>query len=196
MDNTFKFYKKEKKKDSFIKRFLFNILIKSLIVIALFLICLIYIRQSSKNKINFKNIVYNNSISFARIYNLYSKYLGDVIPFKDQYKDNTKVVSSDKIVYSDIKKDNNGYVLTVSKEYATPCIKSGIVIDKKKSNKYKTIIKIQDKNGLVITYGYLDNLEVSLYDYVEKGEILGNVSDKLYLMFEKDNKYLSYEEYL
>ena len=38
----------------------------------------------------FKEKVYNNSLSFAKIYNLYSKYLGDALPFKDTIKDDTK----------------------------------------------------------------------------------------------------------
>ena len=42
----------------------------------------------------------------------------------------------------------------------------------------------------------LNEVEVKLYDYVEKGEILGSISDKLYINFEKDGKYLSYEKYL
>ena len=47
-----------------------------------------------------------------------------------------------------------------------------------------------------ITYKNLNEVEVKLYYYVEKGEILGSISDKLYINFEKDGKYLSYEKYL
>ena len=34
------------------------------------------------------------------------------------------------------------------------------------------------------------------YDYVEKGEILGTANKKLYMVFQKDNEFLSYEKYL
>lgn len=203
MENSFELYKKKLKKDNSgeehengLKRFLFSIIIKTLIVIALFLGSLIFIRSSDKNKEWFKTNVYNNSLSFAKIYSLYNKYLGDALPFKNTFKDNTKVVSSEKMVYSKIEKENDGYVLTVSDEFLANSIKSGIVIEKKKNETYKNIIKIQDKDGLNITYGFLDEVEVDLYDYVEKGEILGKTSKKLYLIFEKDGKYLSYEGYL
>lgn len=203
MNNSFDLYKKKMKKEknededeSFLSRFLFSIFIKTLIVVILFLGSLIYVKQSDKNKALFKRIVYNNSLSFAKIYNIYNKYLGDALPFKNTFKDNTKLVSEEKITYSDIKKENKGYVLTVLSDFTLSSIKSGIVIEKKKDKKYGNIIKIQDKNGLNITYGFLSESDVKLYDYVEKGEILGKASKKLYLIFEKDGKYLSYEEYL
>lgn len=203
MNNNFDLYKKKLKqekenedKDGFMRKFIFTIFIKSLIVIVLFLAALIYIRQNDNNKEKFKNAVYNNSLSFAKIYNVYNKYLGDALPFKNIFKDNTKVVSNDKLSYSEIKKENDGYMLTVSSDYMVTAIKSGIVIEQKKNETYGNIIKIQDKNGLNITYGCLEEASVKLYDYVEKGELLGKTNQKLYLIFEKDGKYLSYEEYL
>lgn len=203
MDNSFDMYnkklKKEKKDDdnkNTLSKFLFTILIKSLIVVLLFLLSMIFIRQNDKNKKIFKEKVYNNSLSFAKIYNLYSKYLGDALPFKDIIKDDTKKVSNEKITYSSIKKEGDDYLLVVPSNYTLQSIKSGIVIEVKKDDKYKNIVKIQDKSGVNITYKNLNEVEVKLYDYVEKGEILGSISDKLYINFEKDGKYLSYEKYL
>ena len=203
MDNSFDMYnkklKKEKKDDdnkSTLSKFLFTILIKSLIVVLLFLLSMIFIRQNDKNKKIFKEKVYNNSLSFAKIYNLYSKNLGDALPFKDTIKDDTKKVSNEKITYSSIKKEGDDYLLVVPSNYTLQSIKSGIVIEVKKDDKYKNIVKIQDKSGVNITYKNLNEVEVKLYDYVEKGEILGSISDKLYINFEKDGKYLSYEKYL
>lgn len=203
MDNSFELYKKKLKKENnreenggFLRKFLFTVLIKSLIVVVVFLGSLIYIRQSDENKNNFKKFVYSNSLSFAKIYNLYNKYLGDVIPFKNAYKDNTMVVSNEKMTYSNITKENNGFILDVSSEYAISALKSGIVVEKKKNSDYGNMIKIQDKEGLNITYAMASEINVELYDYVEKGELLGKANKKLYLIFEKDGKYLSYEKYL
>ncbi len=199
MYNNMEFKKKSettKKANKFINKFLFSILVKCLIVIVLFLSTLIYIKQDNKNKENVKKIVYQNSLSFAKIYNVYKKYLGDVIPFKNNFKNEIKKVSNEKIVYESIKKENNGYILLVSNNYTVSSIKSGIVIEVKKDDKYNNMIKIQDKDGLNITYGYLTNIDIKLYDYVEKGQILGTCDNNLYLIFEKNNKYLSYEEYL
>lgn len=193
--NSFNLDKKNEKK-SLIKNLVFSMIIKSLIVVVLFLGSLIYIKQSNDNKNKFKNVVYNNSLSFAKIYDVYKKYLGDVIPFKNIFKDNTKLVSSEKLSYEQIKKEDNGYILSVSKDYITPSITSGIIVEKKVSSKYENVITVQDKNGLNITYGLIKNTNVKLYDYIEKGEIIGQASEELYLSFKKDNKYLSYEKVL
>ena len=194
--NSFNMNKKETEKKSFTSKFIYSILVKTLIVVVLFLASLIYIKQSNKNKNNFKNVVYNNSLSFAKIYNVYKKYLGDVIPFKNIFKDNTKLVSSEKLTYKSITKKDNGYLLSISNNYTVSSITSGIVIENKKYSNYINMITVQDKNGLNITYGILNDINVKLYDYIEKGEIIGVASDKLYLSFKKDNKYLSYEEVL
>ena len=87
-------------------------------------------------------------------------------------------------------------MLTVSDEYSVSSLKSGIVVEVRKDDKYKNILTIQDRNGLNITYGYLDNINIKLYDYVKKGELIGNCNKKLYLVFKKGDKYLSYEKYL
>lgn len=188
--------KNEDNKKNYLSKLLFTTAVKILMVTILFLSSLIYIKQSDKNKEKYKNVVYNNSLSFAKIYSIYNEYLGDVVPFKNIFKDNTKQVSTEKITYEKIEKDGNGYLLTVSSDYAVNSIQSGIVIKSTNSDKYNKMITVQDKNGLNVTYGYLDDLSVKLYDYVEKGEILGKANKKLYMIFQKDNKYLSYEEYL
>lgn len=188
--------KKKENKGGTLYKFVFAIVIKSLITIILFLGSMIYIKQSDINKEKFNKVIYKNSLSFAKIYDVYKKYLGDVIPFKNIFKDNTKVVSNEKITYEKIEEKDNGYILTVASEYVVTSINAGIVIEKRSDNEYVNIIKIQDKNGLNITYGYLEDLNIKLYDYVEKGEILGKCNKKLYLLFEKDEKYLSYESYL
>ena len=196
MYESFSSKKKEKKKLSGFFKILYGFLIKTLIVAVIFLVSLIFVKKSDKNKEIIKKTVYKNSISFAKIYGIYKDYLGDVVPFKNIFKNNVKLASSDKISYEKIEKEGNGYTLTVSDDYALQSLKSGIVIELKKDDKYNNLIKIQDKNGLNITYGYLNDLNVKLYDYVEKGEILGTCSKKVYLIFEKKDKYLSYEKYL
>ncbi len=188
--------KKEEKQSSLLWRFGFTMFVKALLVIILFLGALIYVKQSDDNKENFKKIVYKNTISFARIYDVYNKYLGDVIPFKNTFDEKTKMVSNETITYNDIKKENNGYILTVTSNYSVPAIKGGIVTAVKKNETYDNLITIQDKNGLSITYGKLNSVDVKLYDYVDKGQLVGESNKELYLIFEKDDKYLSYEEYI
>lgn len=187
-----KYKSKNNKNDGFsIKKFMYSVLIKSLVVIVLVLGSLIYIKSNTKNKEVFKKIVYAKNISFAKIYNIYQKYIGKV----KTSNDGGVKVSSIKFSYNNVKKENNGYVFNTNDQIIYS-IKSGIVVKKVKSEEYNNLITIQDKDGLEITYGYVNDINVKLYDYVKKDEIIGNISNKVYIKFFKDDKYLTYEEFL
>ena len=43
-------------------------------------------------------------------------------------------------------------------------------------------------------YGNLSNINVKLYDYIEKGTLIGNCNKTLYLIHKKDGKVLDYGE--
>ena len=45
-------------------------------------------------------------------------------------------------------------------------------------------------------YGNISNTSVKLYDYVKKGDILGEVNDYLYLVYKKNGNILNYEDYI
>ena len=185
---------KNNKKENTFKVFLFNMLIKTLIVIILLLGSLIYIKQSDKNKENFEKVVLNNSLSFAKLYDLYQKYIGEVIPFKKDNK-KTSMVSKDKIIYKDIKQEGNGYVLDVSSNYLVQALHGGIVTSIVDDD-YNKQITIQDKRGINITYGLITNTDVKIYDYINSGEIIGTADKKLFLSFIKNGKSLSYDEFI
>ena len=184
------------KKESFLKKILFSTLVKTLVVMIIFLSSSIYIKQSDINKHKFENLVYNNDISFAKIYNLYQKYLGDVIPFKNIFKENKRLVGNEIISYNNITKENNGYIIDVSKNYSVISINDGVVVKITKDKNYKTLVTIQNKEGVNITYGLVYDINVKLYDYIKKSEIIGIANEKLYVSFEKNGKYLTYEKYL
>lgn len=192
-----KYKKKNNKKDNdnkyTFKTFLFNMFIKTLFVIVLFLGAVIFVKYDNNNKKLIKNVVYKKSLSFAKIYNLYQKYIGDALSTKSN--EETLKVSSNEISYTNYKKENNGFIIDVN-DTLMPAIKSGVVISKKKSNTYDYLVTIQDKDGVNITYGMLNDTDIKLYEYVKKDEVLGSIKNKVYLIFEKDGKYLSYEEFL
>ena len=45
-------------------------------------------------------------------------------------------------------------------------------------------------------YGNIESSSLKLYDYVEKGSLVGEVNKYLYLVFSKGDKYLNYEKYI
>ena len=83
-------------------------------------------------------------------------------------------------------------MLSVDSNYMVPVIESGIIIylENKK-------VIISQVNGINTEYSNINASNYKLYDYVEKGKLLGEVDgNKLYLSFEKEGKYLDYKKYI
>ena len=65
-----------------------------------------------------------------------------------------------------------------------------------KDNYGKTII-VQGIDGVDIWYGNVMDTDIKLYDYIEKGNMLGSTKDNvLYLVFQKGGKFLDYKKYI
>lgn len=173
-----------------IKRIIYRILLVAVFVIFGTLI----INKSKKIKDQVYDKVYVNYLNFSYMRNLYDTYLGNVIPFQNIIKDET--VFNEKLKYKDKSVYNNGVKLILSNNIV-PILDSGIVIYiGNKEGLNKTVI-IENIDGVEEWYGNLDNINVNLYDYVKKNDILGDTDNNtLYLEFKKDNKSLDYNKFL
>ena len=180
-----------KKKKNFFISFLNKILICFILIIA----CLIIMKNNTEFKNFIKKEVFHDNISFAYLNNLYNKYFGSVLP---SYKiEDVTPVFNEKLEYKNASKYNNGYKLEVSNSYLVPIIESGIVVYSGNMENYGNVIIIEGIDGVDIWYGNINNVNVKLYDYVNKGDFLGEVvNNYLYLVFEKDKEYLNIEDYL
>lgn len=152
-----------------------------------------------KNDVNIKNTIYNNiynkHFSFAFFKNTYNKYIGNIIPFQNIFKD--KKVFNEKLEYKSLSKYNKGIKLKLNKNYIIPVIKDGIVIfSGNKEGLGKTII-IQGSDGIDIWYANLSNTKLKLYDYAEQNTLVGEAkNDELYMIFQKDGVEIDYKEVL
>ena len=185
----------KKKKQKHIKIFLFKFLITSVLV----LVVLVLTKTNNEYKAIIKQNVYDKNFSFAYVNNLYSKYLGSVLPFNDLklFKDETKQTFNEELEYNEANKYNDGVKLTVAKNYLVPIQESGMVVFTGEKEGYGNIVIIQQVDGVDMWYGNLQNINVNLYDYVEKGKLLGEVVDtSLYLVYQKEGKYIDYKEYI
>ena len=144
----------------------------------------------------YKN-VFQNNMSFAKINELYKKYFGSSLPLTDNVTREADVVSSEKIEYSKIKDYKEGAALTVDEGYAVPFMDSGLIIFAGEKEGYGNTIVVQRPDNVEVWYANLATTNVSLYDYVKKGSIVGEVKDNtLYMVFIKEGKTLDYKEYL
>ena len=166
---------------------------KCLITIIITLVALILMKGSSRFKQNFYKYVYETNISFAKVSNLYNKYFGNVISIPT-YKEQT--VFSEKINYTDANQYYDGVKLSIDKNYLVPAQESGLVVFIGEKENYGNVVIIEQVNGIDMWYGNISNTSVKLYDYVEKGKVLGEANDTLYLVYKKDGNILNYEDYI
>lgn len=57
------------------------------------------------------------------------------------------------------------------------------------------IIVLQD-DGIRVVYGHLNDIQVDVYDRVERGTLLASYQDRIMLIFEKGNQEITYEQAL
>lgn len=169
---------------------------KFLICIILVLGVLIVLKGNPVFKKEVFDKVFSNNINFSKISNIYEKYLGSVFPL-DLKKDNTQTVSSVKLDYTSADKYKDGVSLTVSKNYAVNILKGGIVTFAGEKEGYGNTVIILQADDIEVWYGNLNKIDVSMYDYLKTGSIIGECAgDKLYMVFKKDGKVLDYKEYI
>ena len=171
-----------------------RIVYKILLVVIMVLFGTLIINKSN----NIKDIVYDNVyvnyLNLAHIKSMYNTYLGNVIPFQNTIKD--EMVFNEKLKYRDKSKYNNGVKLTLSNNIVS-ILDSGIVIFIGNKDGFNKTVIIENPDGVEEWYGNLDNINVNLYDYVKKNDILGDtINNTLYLEFKKDNKSLDYNKFL
>lgn len=185
--------KSNKKKTSYINTFFVKLLTCLIIV----MLTLVFIKYDKNNKQIINKYLYKNNITFASINNWYKKHFGDITPFQSLVKENTKLVFNENLVYKDTNIYKNGIQLNVEKNYLIPVIESGIVVFIGNKDDYGKTVIIEQTDGVSVWYGNVDNINVSLYDYVSKGEFLGEAKgDLFYMVFQKNGEYIKYEDYL
>lgn len=178
------------------KRYLFKFVNQFFITIILTLATLIVLKSSSKFKQVFYKEVYEKNFSFAEVNNLYKKYFGSSIPFKDFFEDG-KQVFNEKLVYTEASKYLDGVKLTVNNNYLVPNQMSGLVVFIGEKEGYGNTVIIQQANGIDLWYGNIETVNVKLYDYVETGVLIGTTTnDNLYLVYKKDGEVLDYQNYI
>ena len=171
-------------------------MIRVFVCVLLVLALLIFLKYDKNNKQIIYKYLYENNINFATLNNWYQKHFGDILPFQNIVKDNTKLVFNEDLVYKDASVYKDGVKLNVDSNYLVPIIESGIVVFIGDKDDYGKTVIIQQVDGVDVWYGNVDNINVSLYDYVSKGEFLAEANNSFYMVFQKNGKYIKYQDYL
>ncbi len=197
--NTEEILKKFKSKNKVSKersKYLDGLLTRILIGIILILGSMIFINYKDKNKELYQKYIFTDSLAFHKFNKIYDKYMG-------KFVDESKTIPEDKVVFSEtlsykgIDKYLDGYKLEVGTSYLVPTLQSGIVVFNGDKDDYGKTLIIQGVDGVDIWYCGVDIHEISLYDYIESGSLLGeSASDKITIVVVKDGEFLDFEKYL
>ncbi len=184
------------KKRLILKKHIQLFLLKTMLVIIITLIGLIAVKHDQNIKIAIIKNVYEKSFKFTKTKELYNKYFGSIIPIEKIISEE-KPVFNEKLTYSAHNAYKDGVALTVDSNYLVPALESGVVIFIGEKTDYGQTIIVEQTNGISVFYSNINFVDMKLYDYIEKGSLIGEAKDeKIYLVFSKEGKYLDYKKYI
>ena len=143
--------------------------------------------KKKKNKNDGKGFIYLTKLMITILITITTLLILKIKP-------DLKSSFQEKLTYSSISKYKDGSSLKVTSSYLVPILEDGMIIYTGEKEDYGLTVIIEQANGIEVWYSNLKNYRVKLYDYVEKGTLLGEVDNELYIVIKKDGKYLNYEE--
>jgi len=177
-----------------LKRKVKETLSKLLLTIIVFLIGMILVKNNPERKLFMQVNIYEKSLPFQSVKTLYEKYFGNILSLDKAVK-KTEAVFHEQITYEEIESYKNGVKLKVSSNYIVPVIESGIIVFIGEKEDLGNTVIIEQIDGVDTYYANITLNDKKLYDYVEKGELLGEVNNSLYLAFQRKGEYIDYKNY-
>ena len=188
--------KKTIKKRLVLKKSVRNICTRVLITVIIFLVGMILVKNNTEIKNVILEQIYNKNFKFTKAKKIYEKYFGDILS-SEQFKNDEQAVFQEKLTYKKANTYLDGVALTVDNNYMVPVLETGIVIFMGEKEGYGNTVVIEQIDGVDVSYSNISTDGIQLYDYVEKGSLLGEVNNKkLYLVFQQDGEYLDYKRFV
>ncbi len=184
--------KKNKKEN--IKNKILKYINKVLVVVLFTLFILTMLKSNEQFKTNFYSLVFEKNFSFVQVNEIYKKYFNDILPINLETE---QQVFEETLVYNDTSIYLDGVKLIVDSNYLVPVLENGMVIFIGEKEGYGETVIVEQVNGIETWYSNITNLNVKMYDYIEKGSFLGEaIENNLYLTFKDDGKVIDYKTYI
>lgn len=165
-----------------------------LIAIIFVLISAIFVNSSENNHQMYKKAVFETNMSFTKMEEWYEKYFGNVLPI--DLNPGSTVVNKTTNEFKSVENYHEGVACKTAKGSIISALNSGILVFLGEKENYGNVAIVQGIDGVDIWYGNIENINLSLYDYIEKDTLLGSAKeDQIYLVFQKEGQFLNYEEY-
>ncbi len=190
------YMKKSKKQDNENKKTSYrnSIIKRTLLTATLVLLLLITCNLSEKAKKVINKYIFETNYNFAKINSIYKKYLLDLT--NKTKKTVLPVNKTSNLEYYTATESGSGVELTVGKNYNVKMLESGLVVFIGEKEPYGSVVVIQQSNGIDVIYGNITPNDIKIYDYIEKGTIIGTSNEKLYLEFQKEGESVDYKPYI
>lgn len=166
-----------------------NIITKILLSTIFVLASLIYINKSEDNKNKYLKFVFKETLKFNEINNYLNGLVDKKLLFVKNKVQPVMAQPSEEITYFD-----KGTKFKYSQNTPVKTIESGIVVSIGQEEYGQTVV-VQGIDGFDIWYSNIDNIDITIYDYINKDTIIGSTNE-LIMLIKKDGEYISYEEYL
>lgn len=142
-----------------------------------------------------KRNIFNKSFNFIKVNTLTRKVLGKEFIYYQNTPNSINVFNND-LDNSTVHKFYDGEKYEVSENLPIGIFESGVVIYTGYKDNFKNTVIIQGVDNYNIWYGNLKDINVNLYDYVEKNSLIGSADGKeIYILIEKDSQFYTYEDY-
>ena len=175
-------------------KYIKNLITRLLISIIIFIGVAIYVKIDDRNLMYIEDYIFTDNLEFTKINKWYQDKVGKLIPTNNI--NSNMVFSADDLKRNKYEKYLDGVKIEDNKNEPVSVLYGGIVVFIGDKEGYNNTVIVQGNDGIDYWYGNLDNININLYDYIEKDTIIGSAKeDYIYLVLEKDGKYLDYEEY-
>lgn len=160
-------------------------LIKGLYVVLILLSGMILTKKNPELKKMIQENIYEKSLPLMNTRKLYEKYMGTI------QKEKKEIPVSTTTNHYQSEATTTGVKLQVKEHDTIENLESGIIVF---ISPEKTIIEQVD--GVSAIYKNVDVKNYKMYDYLEKGDILGEASSKeIMIDFQKEGKVYDYKKY-
>lgn len=177
-------------------KYLKNLLTRVLLSIILVISISISIKINNNNISLINKYVFEANFKFTKINNWYQDNFGKIIPTVDN-SDEMLVFSSEELKLMPYEKYNDGIKMTTDKYTSISTLMGGIVVFIGEKDFYENTVIIQGNDGIDYWYGGISNVTLNLYDYIDTNTLIGETAnDYLYIVLQKDGKFIDYEEIL
>ncbi|MFD1414004.1 M23 family metallopeptidase [Oceanobacillus jeddahense] len=145
-----------------------------------------------------------NQFPFAKVNAWYSEAFGAPLSFSPSAVTEEVITDSsylpvNGIISEHFHENGQGIYIEVEGEENVAAVQEGIVVFAGNDRSTNKTVKIQHADGTTTQYGFLDSIEVHLYQHISNGQVLGtlgteNDSTSVFFAIEQENQYIDPEQ--